>query len=79
MQPPNEFKLQIHRESREGPKSYNTKWETFPKISQEDFHSLGLCFQRLSLSKRADFEVSGLCQSGNEDQKESFKTIIFIY
>lgn len=76
MQSPNEFKLKIHRKSREGPQSYNTKWETFPKVSQEDFHSLGLHFQRLSLSQRANSEVSGLYQGGNEDQKESFKTLL---
>lgn len=40
------------------------------------FHFLGIYFQRLALSQRADFEVQ---QSGNMDHKENVKAYLFFY
>jgi len=37
---------------------------------------LGIYFQRLALSQRADFEVQ---QSGNMDHKENVKAYLFFY
>lgn len=75
MQPPDDFKLEGHPESRGGPRELeNPEGETAPWIP-------GVFipwerFQRLSLSQRADFEVH---QSGNVDQKDHVKAPLFLF
>lgn len=62
------------RESRRGPGSYPVQNERH--TLSEDFHSLAMYFQRLSLSQIADFEVH---ESGNVDQKDYVKAPLFLF